>query len=64
LDNDDSNDDDDFVSITEDMLDPNNPELSYTADDNEIIPASYQQKLAGIPRLIRSLAFLQPQSKK
>jgi hypothetical protein len=34
-----------FVSITKDMLDPTNPELTYTVEDDEIIPASAQQNL-------------------
>jgi hypothetical protein len=53
LDNDEYSEDKQFVTITEDMLDPKNPELTYNDDDNEIIPASDQQKFAGIPRLIR-----------
>jgi hypothetical protein len=43
------------LTITEDILDPNNPELKYNEDDNEVIPVSVQQKFAGIPRSIRSL---------
>jgi hypothetical protein len=54
LDNDDYNDDEAFVSIAEDMLDPNNPKLTYTGDHNEFIPLSLQQKFAGVPRSIRS----------
>jgi hypothetical protein len=42
------------MSITEDMLDPNNPE--FTEDNDETITASVQQKFAGIARSIRSLA--------
>jgi hypothetical protein len=43
LDNDDYNDDEEIVTITEDMLDPNNLELTYK-DNKDSIPASVQQK--------------------
>jgi hypothetical protein len=56
LDNDDNNEDEEFVMIIEDMIDPTNPELTYNEDDNEIIPELVQRKSAGIPRSIRSLA--------
>jgi hypothetical protein len=60
---DDYNEDEEFVTIAEDMLDPNNPELTYNDDDNDIIPTSFQQKLAGIPRSIRALeSFYNPNS--
>jgi hypothetical protein len=52
--------DEDFINITDDMLDPSNPELIYRADEDDaeddMIPASVQHKFAGIPRAIRSLA--------
>jgi hypothetical protein len=38
------------------MLDLRNPELTYTADDDEVLPASAQQQFKGVPRSIRSLA--------
>jgi hypothetical protein len=50
----DNNEGEDFV--TEDILDPNNPELTNNKDDNEIIPAAVQPKYAGTPRSNRSLA--------
>jgi hypothetical protein len=56
LDIDDYNEDEEFVTVTEGMLDPTNPEFTYNEDDNKIIPASVQQEFAGIPRSIRSLA--------
>jgi hypothetical protein len=44
------------------MLDPSNPELTYKAEEddaeNDIIPASVQQRIASVPRSIRSLATL------
>jgi hypothetical protein len=50
----------DTINITDDMLDPTNPELTYRAEeddaDKDIIAASVQQKFSGIPRSIRSLA--------
>jgi hypothetical protein len=50
----------DFVNITEDMLDPASPELTYREEDDdiedEVIPTSIKQKFSGIPRSIRSLA--------
>jgi hypothetical protein len=52
--------DEDFINITDDMLDPSNPELTYGAEEDDaeddIIPASVQHKFAGIPRAISSLA--------
>jgi hypothetical protein len=42
---DDYNEDEEFVSITEDMLDPTNQELIYTADDYETLPTSVQTHL-------------------
>jgi hypothetical protein len=60
IDNTEDEDDDDFIIITDDILDPSNPELIYRAEEDDaaddIIPASVQHKLAGIPRSIRSLA--------
>jgi hypothetical protein len=42
------------------MLDPSNPELTYSAEEDDIeddiIPDSLQHKFSGIPRSIRSLA--------
>jgi hypothetical protein len=50
----------DFMNITDDMLDPSNPELTYRAEEDDaeddIIPTSVQHKFAGTPRSIRSLA--------
>jgi hypothetical protein len=52
--------DEEFINITDDMLDPSNPELPYRAEEDDaeddIIPASAHQKFAGISRSIRSLA--------
>jgi hypothetical protein len=56
----DNKEDEDFINITEDILYPTNPELTYRAEEDDadevIIPDSVQQKFAGIPRSIRSLA--------
>jgi hypothetical protein len=52
--------DEDLFNITDDMLDPSNPKLTYKAEEDDaednIIPASVHHKFAGIPRAIRSLA--------
>jgi hypothetical protein len=43
------NEDEDFINITDDMLDPSNPELTNKAEEDDaeddIIPASVQHKL-------------------
>jgi hypothetical protein len=50
----------DFINITDDMIDPSSPELTYREQeddaDDDIIPASVQHKIAGNPRSMRSLA--------
>jgi hypothetical protein len=60
LNNEDNKEDEEFINITDDMLDPTNPELTYKTEeddaDDDVIPNSVQQKFAGIPRSIRSLA--------
>jgi hypothetical protein len=59
LNNTEDEEDEDFIEITDDMLDPTNTELNYKTEeddaDDAIIPASVQHKFAAIPRSIRSL---------
>jgi hypothetical protein len=52
LNNEDNEADEVFISITDDMLDPTNPELTYRSEeydtDEDVIPASVQHKFSGI----------------
>jgi hypothetical protein len=60
IDNTEDEEDETFIDITDDMLDPRNPELTYRPEEDDteddIIPASVPHKFAGIPRSIWSLA--------
>jgi hypothetical protein len=60
MNNEDEDEDSKFVTITEDMLDPANTDITYKEEEedteDDASPASVQQKFARIPREIRSLA--------